>query len=164
MSIRAARECGGFSTSTTAGAIASASGRSALAVAVLEKRRTEIGEAKYFPNAHRRAVLFDDLLDDYRKWAKREDRAIIKGEGCYARLLDTFGGKRAESITLADVECFKHALGELLCVATVNRNLTLLRAVFKRGIRPSRIITSRCRISRVSQPGNFLGTALSATN
>src|SRR5271163_4118748 len=120
-------------------------GRFSLAKAALEKRRTEIRERKYFPNLRRRVVLFDDLLDDYRKWAEREGRAIIKGEGCYERLLTPFGGKRADAVTLADVERFKHALAERVGVATVNRNLTLLRAVFNRGIRHGRLAASPMR-------------------
>lgn len=133
-----------------------------LAVAVLEKRRTEIREKKYFPNLHRRAALFDDLLNDYRTWAKREGRAIIKGTRCYERLLDSFGGKRADGITLAEVERFKHALAERVSVATVNRNLTLLRAIFNRGIRHGRIESSPMRAMKLDKENNWRRRVLSA--
>lgn len=117
-------------------------GPRALAIKVLEKRRTEIREGRYFPNLHRRAVLFDDLLSDYREWAASEGKSIIKGQGCFGRLLDAFGGRRVDGITLADVEYFKHQLGEELKVGTVNRNLALARAVFNRGVRHGRIQAS----------------------
>ena len=137
-------------------------GARVLAIAVREKRRTEIREGRYFPNLRRRAVLFDDLLDDYRTWAKREGRAIIKGKGCYQRLLDTFGGKRADVVTLADVEHFKHALAERVSVATVNRNLTLLRAIFNRGIRHGRIEASPMRAMKLDKENNWRRRVLSA--
>ncbi len=114
-------------------------GPRSLALAVREKRKTEIREGRYFPKLHHRAPLFDDLLEDYRKWAERENRAVIKGEGCFTRLLAHFGGKRADAITLADVERFKQVMGERLSVGTVNRNLTLLRAIFNRALRHGRI-------------------------
>src|SRR5579863_6660920 len=126
-------------------------GSRALAIAVREKRRTESREGKYFPNLRRRAVLFDDLLNDYREWAEREGRAIIKGSRCYQRLLDDFGGKRADAVALADVERFKHTLAEKVSVATVNRNLTLLRAIFNRGIRHGRIAASPMRVMKLDK-------------
>lgn len=137
-------------------------GRRALAIAVREKRRTEIREGRYFPTANGRAALFDDLLSDYREWAKREGRAIIKGEGCYARLLGTFGAKRADAITLADVERFKHMLAERVSVATVNRNLTLLRAIFNRGLRHDRIKGSPMRTMKLDKENNWRRRVLSA--
>lgn len=137
-------------------------GPHSLAVKVLEKRRTEIREGRYFPKLHQRARLFDELLKDYREWAEREDRAIIKGEGCYTRLLAAFGGKRADAIALADVERFKHELGDRVGVATVNRNLTLLRAIFNRAIRHGRIAASPMRTMKLDKENNWRRRVLSA--
>jgi integrase len=133
-----------------------------LAVAVLEKRRTEIREGRYFDNRRNRTPLFDDLLDDYREWANLEGKAIINGQGCYERLLAYFGGKRADSIALADVERFKHELGERVSIATVNRNLTLLRAIFNRAIRHARVDASPMRTMKLDKENNWRRRVLSA--
>ena len=107
-------------------------GRRTLAIAVREKRRTEIREGRYFPTANGRAALFDDLLTDYREWAKREAGRSSKAEGCYARLLGVVRRQTRDAITLADVERFSPHSRRPVSFATVNRNLTLLRAIFNR--------------------------------
>jgi integrase len=130
-------------------------GPRALAIAVREKRRTEIREGRYFPNLRRRTVLLDDLVAEYRAWAKREGRAIIKGDQCYSRLLGEFGGKRADNISLADIEAFKHKLAERLSVATVNRNLALLRAIFNRALVHDRIERSPMKGVKFERENNM---------
>jgi integrase len=110
-----------------------------LAVAVLEKRRTERREAKHSPKLHMRAVLFDDLLSDYRGAKDREGKAIQRGEYGYRRLLEAFGGRRAAEIEARDVEVFRDRLLTELAPASVVRHLTLLRAILNRGIRDGRL-------------------------
>ena len=125
-----------------------------LVLNVLAKRRTEIREARYFEPSQKRAALFDDLLADYRKWAEREGKAIIKGVECWERLLRTFGGKRAPEIKLRDIEDFAHAMRERVSVATSNRNLTLLRAIFNRALKHGRITESPMREMKLAKENN----------
>jgi hypothetical protein len=47
-------------------------GPKALARKRYMQRKTEIGEGRYFPSAHRRAVLVDDLVGEYREATRRE--------------------------------------------------------------------------------------------
>jgi len=116
-------------------------GARALAIAVREKRRTEIREGRYFPATRRRAVLFDDLLADYRKAKEREGKEIQRGEYGYRRLLEAFGGRRADAIVARDVEVFRDQLMETLAPASVVRHLTLLRAILNRAVRDGRLTT-----------------------
>ncbi|MFI5351351.1 MAG: tyrosine-type recombinase/integrase [Candidatus Binatales bacterium] len=106
-----------------------------LAIAVREKRRTEIREGRYFPPTRRRAALFDDLLENYRKAKDREGKSIMGTAICFQRLLEQFGGRRADSIEPADTEVWRDALRSTLSAATVNRHLALLRAILLWGVR-----------------------------
>ena len=76
---------------------------------------------------------------------------------CYS-----FGGKRADAVTLADVERFKHALAERVSVATVIGICTFLRAVFNRGIRHGRIAASPMRAMKLDKENNWRRRVLSA--
>lgn len=114
-------------------------GPKALARKRYMQRKTETAEGRYFPNVRRRAVTFDDLLDDYREAKRREDKEIIRGEVGFRRLLESFGGRSADSIGAAEVERWRDSLRETLSPATVNRHLTLLRAILSRGLRDGRI-------------------------
>jgi|SRR5208282_1137149 len=116
-------------------------GARALAIAVREKRRTEIREGRYFPAARRRAALFDDLLREYREAKEREGKEVQRGEYGYRRLLEEFGGRRADVIAARDVEALRDRLMETLAPASVVRHLSLLRAILNRAIRDGRLAT-----------------------
>src|SRR5208282_948005 len=116
-------------------------GARALAIAVREKRRTEIREGRYFPAARRRAALFDDLLREYREAKEREGKEVQRGEYGYRRLLEEFGGRRADVIAARDVEALRDRLMETLAPASVVRHLSLLRAILNSAIRDGRLAT-----------------------
>jgi len=82
-------------------------GPRSLAIAVREKRRTEIREGRYFPTARRRAAMFDDLLRDYQKAKRREGNEVQRDDYGYRRPLEAFGGRRADSIAPRDVEALR---------------------------------------------------------
>jgi hypothetical protein len=48
---------------------------------------------------------------------------------------EAFGGRRADTITLREVEEFRDGMLDTVSVASVNRHLTLLRAILNRGVR-----------------------------
>jgi integrase len=129
-------------------------GPRALAIAVREKRRTEIREGRYFPNLRRRAVLFEDLLAEYREAKRREGKEVQRGEYGYLRLLDAFGGRRADAVTARDVEAFRDQLQETLAPASVVRHLTLLRAIFNRAVRDGLISSLPTRNVRWPKENN----------
>jgi hypothetical protein len=111
-------------------------GRSkALARKVHEKLRTEINEGRFFPKLLKRAVLFDALLEEYREAKRREHKAVMASETGYQRLLAQFGGRRAETISAAEIDAWRDRLSEVMSPATVNLHLTILRAAFRLALR-----------------------------
>jgi len=106
-----------------------------------ELRKTEVREGRWFPSARKRASLFDDLLADYREAKEREGKEVQRGEYGYHRLLEAFGGRRADAIVARDVEVFRDRLMQALAPASVVRHLTLLRAILNRAIRDGRLTT-----------------------
>ena len=114
-------------------------GLKGLARRVYEKRKTEIREQRFFPPERRRVVLFDEILEDYRAAARASGRVILRGESGYQRLRQAFGGRRADGITPGEIERFRDALAQTASAATVNRHLTLLRAIFRRAVRDGKL-------------------------
>src|SRR5215472_5815366 len=60
-----------------------------------EKRKTEVREERYFPPLRRRPVLFDELLEDYKRDAERTRRSETWGLERYRRLHEAFGANPA---------------------------------------------------------------------
>src|ERR1700730_6500011 len=65
-------------------------GPKALARKRYMQRKTEVAEGRYFPNRHQRNVLFDDLVEDYRKMTARRGTAIMRTDAGYRRALESF--------------------------------------------------------------------------
>jgi integrase len=129
-------------------------GPKALARKRYMQRKTEIAEGRYFPRARRRAVLFDDLLDDYREAKRREGKAVMQGEFAWRRLAKAFGGRRADTITVREIEELRDGMLETLSVASVNRHMTLLRAILNRGIRDGRLDPAKKPAIRLLKENN----------
>jgi integrase len=117
-------------------------GPKALARKRYMQRKTEIAEGRYFPNARRRAVLVDELVGEYREAKRREGKAVMASEVGYRRLLERFGGRRADTIATGEVEEWRDDMRESLAPATVNLHLTILRAVLRLGMRNGRLEAS----------------------
>ncbi len=106
------------------------------------QRKTEIAEGRFFPNTRARPVLFDDLVDDYRKASARAGKAIMRTDAGYRRALEAFGGRRADSVTAREIEVWRDGLAESLSPASVAHHLTMLRAIFNRGVRDGKLPSS----------------------
>jgi integrase len=114
-------------------------GPKALARKRYMQRKTEVAEGRYFPNRHRREVLFDDLVEDYRKTTARRGKAIMRTDAGYRRALESFGGRRAETITAREIEEWRDKLATFLSPASVAHYLTMLRAIFNRAVRDGKL-------------------------
>jgi integrase len=114
-------------------------GPKGLARARYMQRKTEIREGRYFPDTRGRAVLFDELLEAYRTEKEREGKAVMDSDIGFRRLLERFGGRRADSIATREVKEWRDELLEGHTPATVNRHLTILRAVLRMAVRDKRI-------------------------
>jgi integrase len=101
--------------------------------------KTAIARGQWPPAPKRKPVLFDDLLADYREAKAREGKAVMASGIGYRRLLDRFGGRRADSLTSDEVECWRDAMLETMAPATVNLHLCLLRAILRRAVRGKRL-------------------------
>jgi integrase len=109
------------------------------------QRKTEIAEGRFFPNTRRRMLLFDDLVEDYRKATARRGKAIMRTDAGYRRALESFGGRGVETITAHEVEEWRDKLAESLSPASVAHYLTVLRAIFNRGVRDGKLQASPTR-------------------
>jgi integrase len=137
-------------------------GSKALARKLYEKRKTEIRERRYFPPERSPALLFDQILDDYRESKNRGPRDTIWGKERYARLMKAFGGKAADSITPADIEAFRDGLHGQLSPATINRHLQLFRAIFGRALRHNKVNSNPLRMVKLFRENNKRERYLSA--
>jgi integrase len=117
-------------------------GPKALARKRYMQRKTEIAEGRFFPARHKGVPLFDALLGDYREAKRREGKAVMKSEIGYRRVLERFGGRRADTIKAAEVEEWRDQMRESLAPATVNLHLTILRAVLRLAVRNRRLDAS----------------------
>lgn len=114
-------------------------GPKGLARRVYEKRRTEVREERYFPPGRQRPVHFEEILEEYRTATRAAGRDLMGSEIRYVRLRQAFGGRRADAITIRDIEAFRDALRETLSPASVNKHLTPLRAIFRRAVRDGKL-------------------------
>lgn len=105
--------------------------------------KSAIARGEWPPQPKPKVMRFDDLLEDYRVAKEREHKAVMQGEFAWRRLLERFGGRRADSILGRDVEEWRDAMLKMLSVASVNRHLTLLRAILNRAVRDGRLEVSK---------------------
>jgi hypothetical protein len=117
-------------------------GPKGLARKLYEKRKTEIREGRYFPPEHRRPIMFDELLEDYRRTAESRGDGATWGPERYRRLQQAFGRQPAATISPAAIELFREELSHDHAPATVNRHLQLLRAVFLRAVRDGKVAST----------------------
>lgn len=129
-------------------------GPKGLARALYQKRKTEIRERKFFPPERRRIVFFEEILEDYRIAMRAAGRAIMSDESGHKRLQQTFGGRRADSITPKEVEAFRDVLTGTMSPARVNRYLALFRAICRRAIRDGKLEASPIQAVRFLKENN----------
>ena len=112
-------------------------GLKSLAQKAYALRKTHIREGKFFPDlvGKRKDVLFKDMarlyLEEHSKVNKRSYPTDCHN---MRRLVHTFGEKALSEITAQDIERFKAKLAQEVSIATTNRHLQLLNAVFNKAI------------------------------
>jgi integrase len=100
-----------------------------------EEIRVAIRRGEWPPRPKKKLILFDDLLTAYREEKRREGKAVMDGEIGYKRLLGRFSGRRADSLTTREMKEWRDELLPGHTPATVNRHLTLLRAILRMALR-----------------------------
>jgi len=101
--------------------------------------KAAIIKGEWPPKPQPKAVLLDDLLDEYREAKDREGKAIMRSGIGFQRLLDRFGRLRPDEITAVAVEAWRMDLLERMSVASANHHLQLLRAILLHGVRNRRL-------------------------
>jgi integrase len=107
-------------------------GTKALALKVYQKRKTQIAERRFFPERIRkRDLLLKAAVDDYLKRVKGRSRSYVNVERNGRYWKDALGSKTLRQITPGDIQRYAaRRLEEGMAAASVNRELTFLRAVF----------------------------------
>ncbi|HEY9158308.1 site-specific integrase [Candidatus Binatus sp.] len=104
-----------------------------------EEIRVAIRKGEWPPKPKAKLALLDELLETYREEKQREGKAVMDSDVGFRRLLERFGGRRADSLTAREVKEWRDALLEGHTPATVNRHLTILRAILRMGMRDRKI-------------------------
>ena len=111
-------------------------GRKSDAIALYQKRKTEVREGRKFPERlRRREVLFDVVAADFLAYARANKRSAAHDAQRMRRLLGRWAGRPAEGVTSAEVEALKIDLAATLAPATVNRHLALGKAAYNLALR-----------------------------
>jgi integrase len=110
--------------------------------ALYHELKTLIRKGEFPPKPQARPACFDELLSDYREAKLRERKAVMKSEIGYRRLLDRFGGRRADTITAAEVEQWRDEMRNVFAPATVNLHLAILRATLRLAVRNRKLDAS----------------------
>lgn len=101
--------------------------------------KAAIRKGEFPPKSQTRSVLFDELLAHYREAKRRDGKSVMASNIGYRRVLERFGGRRADEIATVEVDQWRRELEPQMAPATVNLHLCLLRAILRHGVRAKRI-------------------------
>jgi integrase len=116
--------------------------------------KSAIARGEWPPAPEHKVMLFDELLEDYRAAKSRQGKAIMRTDIGYRRLLERFGGRRADTITAAEVEAWQSDLMESMSIASTNHHLQLLRAILLRGVTNRRLGRGDVPVMKLENPNN----------
>jgi integrase len=98
-----------------------------------------ISRGEWPPKPEPKAVLFDELFEDYRDVKRLDGKSVMASGIGYRRLIERFGGKRADEIATVEVDKWRRELEEIMAPASVNLHLCLLRAILRHGLRSKKL-------------------------
>jgi integrase len=107
----------------------------ALAETVLGKRRLEIAEGKFLGFEPEKKYTFAEAADRYLQYSETNKKSYDR-DRCMLRkhLLPLFGKRQLEDITSWDIERYKGRRKKQVAPATVNRELSNLKAIYNKAI------------------------------
>lgn len=110
-----------------------------LARDVLSQRMVEIREKRFFPNKEKDPdpVGFHEFAKEYLQWAKANKKPSTYQRDLYTmRIFDReFGRKKIQDITMRQIERYQTKRRDLFTVATVNRELALLKHLLSKAVK-----------------------------
>lgn len=111
-----------------------------MAERALAMRKAEIVQGRFNLEGHSRAVLFDEILNDFLKVSETNKRSYKRDLQLGAHLRGFFGGRDVRRIAPALIEEYKaKRLSEGVKGATVNRELSLMRTCFNWAIKGKKV-------------------------
>jgi integrase len=109
-----------------------------LAIDVLAKRKVEIRENRFFPDKQKDVdpIRFHDFAKEFLEWAKANHKSSSRArELCNMRSLEeAFQNKNIHEITTWEIEKWKVKRKEKLKIASVNRELAMLKSMLFRAV------------------------------
>ncbi len=132
-------------------------GPKGLAKAEYERQRVRARREGYCPTQERnkpRPVQFQDMAEEYLRWAKVNHRGYREDVSRMSRLVAAFRGKTLDEITVRDVEAFKAKLAAQMSPASVNRHLALLKHLFTLGIQWGKATKNPAKSVRLFKENN----------
>lgn len=125
-------------------------GRKSDAIALYQKRKTEVREGRKFPERlRRREVLFDEVGADFLAYARANKRSASHDAQRMRRLVARWAGRPADAVTSADVDVLKTDLAATLAPATANRHLALGKAAYNLALRSGKVRSNPFRAVRL---------------
>jgi len=107
------------------------------AEAVIAKRKAEIAENKYLDKRKDpEPIAFHNFGKEYLQWSKANKKPSTSIGDLYTMKIfdEEFEGKNIQEITTWQIEKWKSKAKEKIKVASVNRQLALLKHVFSKGV------------------------------
>jgi hypothetical protein len=103
-----------------------------LAEVVLKKRKVEIAEGKYLDKRTVPRCSFSELADLYLNWAKVNHQGYVGTQSRVGLFRREFGTRQLSAITPLVVDEYVSRRAGVRKPATVNRDLVVLRHMFRR--------------------------------
>lgn len=130
-------------------------GRRSAAIALYQKRRTEVREGAKLPDSMRasRVILFRELVEDALEYSETHKRTVRQDRSYWNSLQPIFGSLRADTISPAQIEDYFRTRRELK-PATINRLRSFLSMVFQQAIRNGKAEKNPARLVRLRKEAN----------
>lgn len=124
-----------------------------VALKVVQKRRTEVAERRFFPAS---GVLFEEIVDDAIALAKKTFGMKHPGKkfkpGNYGIIKQWFPNRRADTITPSEIsdKLTEHAK----CAATFNRFRVAISHTYKVAMENKKVVENPARLIRLQKENN----------
>lgn len=130
-------------------------GRRSAAIALYQKRRTEVREGAKMPESMRasRVIYLRELAHDALDYSKTHKRTSRQDRSYWKSLQPVFGNAPADSISPAQIEEYFKRRTDLK-PATINRLRSFLSMVFQHGIRNGKVEKNPARLVRLRKEAN----------
>jgi hypothetical protein len=128
-------------------------GRKSDAVALYQKRKSDIRAGAKLPENMRRAsILFETLADDIRRYSEKHHRDRGHIESRLKQILPAFGNRLADQIKPAEIDAW--IAENTQTPATANRYRALFLLIFREALRNGKVISNPARLVRLRHEDN----------